>query len=151
MKIFVTGGAGYIGSHTVRELVRQNHEVLVYDNMSDGHEEAVDKKAELVVGDISNARMLNKVFKSFKPDAVIHFAGFIQVGESVKNPAKYFYGNFAFGVNLLEAMIKNDIKNIIYSSSAGVYGNPERIPIKESDPKEPVNTYGVTKLMFEKA
>lgn len=150
-KILVTGGAGYIGSHTVKELIRQDCEVLVYDNMSDGHKEAVDKKAKLVVGDIADERKLNSTFKSFKPEAVIHFAGFIQVGESVKNPAKYYYNNFCFGVNLLETMMKNKVNYLIYSSSAGVYGEPKHIPIKEGDLKEPVNTYGVTKLMFEKA
>jgi len=151
MKIFVTGGAGYIGSHTVKELIKQNHEVLIYDNLSDGHKEAVDKKAKLIVGDISDARKLNKTFRNFRPDIVIHFAGFIIVPESVKDPAKYYYNNFCFGINLLECMAKNRINNIIYSSSAGVYGNPEKIPIKESDSKNPVNTYGKTKLIFEGA
>lgn len=149
MKVFVTGGAGYIGSHTVKELIVQGHNVLVYDNLSNGHKKAVDKKAKLVIGDLGDLKKLNSTFKSFKPDAIIHFAAFIEVPESVENPGKYYYNNISFGINLLEAMAKNKVKYIIFSSSAAVYGEPKKIPIKETDPTIPVNPYGKTKLMFE--
>jgi len=148
-RILVTGGAGYIGSHTVKKLINEGYRVLVYDNLSDGHKEAVHPKAELVVGDIGDSDKINQAMKRFKPDAVINFAGFIQVGESIKNPGKYFYNNDCFGINLMEAMVKNKVKYIIYSSSAGVYGEPKKVPIKEDDPKNPINTYGRTKLVFE--
>ena len=149
MKILVTGGAGYIGSHTVKELVKLGHQVLVYDNLSNGHKEAVNKKAKLVVGDLADSEKLNKAFKSFKPDAVVHFAAFIEVPESVSNPGKYYFNNVCFSVNLLETMVKNNVKYIIFSSSAAVYGEPKKIPIKETDPTIPVNPYGESKLMFE--
>lgn len=151
MNILVTGGAGYIGSHTVSALVKSGHKVVVYDNLSNGHKKAVDPKAILVVGDLADSKLLNSVFKKYNIDAVIHFAGFIQVGESVTNPAKYFYNNFCFGINLLETMVKNKVKYIVFSSSAAVYGNPTKVPIQEDDLKEPINTYGLTKLMFERA
>lgn len=150
MKILVTGGAGYIGSHTVKELIKQKFQVVVYDNLSYGHRKAVDKKAKLIVGDVGNTKKLDQVFKTEKPDAVIHFAGFIQVSESVKNPAKYYYNNTCFTVGLLETMVKNNCRYIVFSSSAGVYGQPKKMPISEDDPKDPINTYGRTKLMVEK-
>jgi UDP-glucose 4-epimerase len=149
MKILVTGGAGYIGSHTVKELVNNKHKVLIYDNLSSGHKEAVNAKAKLVVRDLADLDKLNKVFKSFKPEAVIHFAAFIEVPESVENPGKYYYNNVCFGINLLEAMAKYKVKNIIFSSSAAVYGNPEKVPVSEDSDKNPINPYGQTKLMFE--
>lgn len=149
MKILVTGGAGYIGSHTIKELIKQNYKVVVYDNLTNGHRKAVDKKAKLVVGDLADLSKLNQVFNEEKPEGVIHFAGLIQVGESVKEPGKYYYDNFSFGINLLEIMAKYKVRYIVYSSSAGVYGEPKKIPISENDPKNPVNTYGRTKLAFE--
>lgn len=151
MKILVTGGAGYIGSHTIKELIRQGYKIVVYDNLSDGHKEALPKEAKLVVADLANISQLDKTIRNEKPEAVIHFAGSIQVGESVKNPGKYYINNFFVGINLLEMMVKHHLKYLVYSSSAGVYGNPDRIPIKEDDAKNPVNTYGRTKLMFENA
>lgn len=149
MKVLVTGGAGYIGSHTVKEMSKRGHQVLVYDNLSNGHREAVHKKAKLVVGDLGDSEKLNSSFKSFRPDAVIHFAAFIEVPESVSNPGKYYFNNVCFGVNLLETMVKHRCRYIIFSSSAAVYGEPKKIPIKETDPTIPVNPYGATKLIFE--
>lgn len=149
MRVLITGGAGYIGSHTVKELVKNNYYVVVFDNLSYGHRQAVDKKAKFIKSDLANQRLLEKILKREEIEAVIHFAGFIQVGESVKEPLKYFKNNFFNGLNLLEAMKNTNVKYIIYSSSAGVYGQPEKIPIKEDSTKDPVNTYGRTKLMFE--
>jgi UDP-glucose 4-epimerase len=147
--ILVTGGAGYIGSHTVKELIKQKFEVVVYDNLSSGHKWAVDKKAKLVVGDLLDTKKLENTFKKYKPQAVIHFAGLIEVGESVENPQKYYINNIVGTLSLLDAMIKTKIKNIVFSSSAAVYGNPVTIPIKENDIKEPTNPYGHTKKIIE--
>lgn len=147
--IFVTGGAGYIGSHVVKKLVKSGHDVLVYDNLSKGHKESVNKKALFIKGDLSDKSKLNSVFEKYKIDSVMHFAGFIEAGESMIKPKKYFANNVVNGINLLDVMVKNNVKKIIYSSSAGVYGNPERIPVKEEDETKPVNVYGETKLMFE--
>ena len=149
MKILVTGGAGYIGSQTVKELANKGFEILVYDNLTSGHSKAIDPQVKLVVGDLADIDKLNKVFKSFQPDAVIHFAAFIEVPESVNNPGKYYYNNVCFGLNLLEAMVKHNVKYLVFSSSAAVYGNPKKVPIKESDEKSPINPYGWTKFMFE--
>ena len=128
--IFVTGGAGYIGSHTVKKLVELGYDVLVYDNLSKGHKKSINKKASFIKGDLSDENKLNSVFKKHKVDAVMYFAGFIEAGESMIKPEKYFVNNVTNGINLLNAMTKNNIKRIIYSSSAGVYGNPKRVPIK---------------------
>jgi len=147
--ILVTGGAGYIGSHTVKELVKQKFDVVVYDNMSSGHKWAVDRKAKLVVGDILDTKKLEDTFKKYMPRAVIHFAGLIEVGESVNNPQKYYINNVVGTLSLLEAMINTKIKTIVFSSSAAVYGNPEKTPIKEDDKKEPTNPYGHTKKIIE--
>jgi UDP-glucose 4-epimerase len=150
MNILVAGGAGYIGSHTVKELVKHFKNVVVYDDLSSGHKEAIDKKAKFVKGSIGEFIKLNNLLKREKIDAVIDFAGSIQVGESVKIPGKYIYNNVCMGTVLLDAMVQNKITNIVYSSSAGVYGEPEKIPIREDDLTNPVNTYGETKLIFEK-
>lgn len=149
MKILVTGGAGYIGSHTVKELVKQKNQVVVYDNLSHGHKLAVDKKAKLIVGDLGDLKKLDQTFKTEKPDAVIHFSGFIEVSESVNNPAKYYYNNVCFTIGLLETMVKNNCRYIVFSSSAGVYGQPKKMPISENNLQNPINTYGRTKLMIE--
>lgn len=149
MKILVTGGAGYIGSHTVGALIDNGYQVVVIDNLSDGHRCAVHKKAKFVKGDLKNQKLLEKILKKEKIEAVMHFAGHIQVGESVKNPLKYYKNNFYNGINLLEAMKNTGVVYIVFSSSAGVYGQPQKMPIAEVDPKNPINTYGRTKLMFE--
>ncbi len=157
MNILVTGGAGYIGSHTVRELIKHYNNIIVYDDLSSGHQQAIEKinsklkskKIKFVKGNINEFNKLSNLMKNEKIDAVIHFAGSIQVGESVQSPGKYFYNNVCAGTILLDAMVLNNIKHIVFSSSAGVYGEPKKIPIKETDPKAPVNTYGTTKLIFE--
>jgi len=149
MKILVTGGAGYIGSHTVKALIKDGYKVIVYDDLSGGHKDAVDKKAKLITANLTDFSKLNKTLKKEKIDAVIHFAGSIQVGESQKRPEKYFYNNVCAGTLLVDAMVRNNVKYIIYSSSAGVYGEPKKVPIKEKDSKNPISTYGRTKLMFE--
>ncbi len=148
MKIFVTGGAGYIGSHAVIVLAEAGHEILVYDNLCNGHEKSV-LYGRLVKGDLADTELLNKTLADFKPDAVIHFAAFIQVGESVLKPLKYYRNNVINSMNLLEAMQKNNINNILYSSTAAVYGIPEKIPVDENAPMRPINPYGASKIMIE--
>jgi len=149
MKILVTGGAGYIGSHAVRRLLQNNYEVIVYDSLINGHKESLPAEAELVVGDLNDKEKLDKLFKKNNFDAVMHFAAFIEVGESMKNPAKFYRNNVVNTLNLLEAMASNNVKKIIFSSTAALFGYPDKIPISESTKKCPVNVYGRTKLMIE--
>lgn len=148
MKILVTGGAGYIGSHTVRKLRQANHEVVIFDNLSSGHTDAI-KGFELFVGDLANKKDLKKVFDENKFDGVIHFAGSIEAGESMTDPKRFFNNNIVNGLNLLEAMLEHGVKKIVFSSTAAVYGEPKKTPITEETPKNPTNVYGLTKLMFE--
>lgn len=147
--ILVTGGAGYIGSHAVKEVLKQKFKVLVYDNLSSGHKWAVLKPAKLAVGDLLDEKKLNQVFKNYKPDAVMHFAGSVEVGESMERPGDFFRNNVVGSLNLLEAMRRHNVKYIIFSSSAAVYGEPKKIPIKEDFELKPVNFYGSTKMMVE--
>lgn len=149
MIVLITGGAGYIGSHTVRELLRKGHGVVVYDSLENGHWESLPRNARLIVGNLSDTKLLDEIFSWHKFDAVIHFAGYIEAGESMKDPIKFFNNNVANGINLLRVMLKHDVKRMIFSSSAGVYGIPEETPITEESSKKPVNYYGLTKLMFE--
>lgn len=150
MAIAVLGGAGYIGSHTVYELIDRGFDVIVIDNLQTGHREAVHEKARFYEGDIRDAKFLDDVFQKEKIEAVIHFAANSLVGESMTDPLKY-YDNNVYGTKvLLESMVKNEINKIVFSSTAAVYGEPERIPILESDRTEPTNTYGETKLAMEK-
>ena len=148
MKILVTGGAGYIGSHVVKVLGQRGYEILVYDNLSTGHEWAV-LYGRLVRGDLSDKVFLDKIIKEFNPDAIMHFAAFIQVEESVREPLKYYRNNTVNTLNLLEIMQKNGIKNLIFSSTASVYGIPEKIPVGEDTPLNPVNPYGSSKAAVE--
>ena len=147
-KILVTGGAGYIGSHVVKLLGKNGYEILTYDNLSTGHRWAV-LYGDLIKADLANKETLKKVFKEFKPDAVMHFAASIVVPESVKNPLKYYKNNVVNTINLLEAMEEFGVKNFIFSSSAAVYGIPEKIPISENAPLNPINPYGETKATVE--
>ena len=148
MRILVTGGAGYIGSHTCRVLCDKGYDVVVYDNLERGHKESLPENVKLIVGDLSDTEKLNECFKD-KIDGVIHFANYIEVRESMKYPLRFFNNNISNGFNLLKVMDKNNVKNIVFSSSAGVYGQPKEVPIKEDFEKKPINNYGKTKLMFE--
>lgn len=149
MKILVTGGAGYIGSFMTKRLLEDKHDLTVADSLIRGHKNAIDKKAKFIQGDLSDKKFLEKLF-STKFDAVIHFAGFISMGESMENPFIYFRNNTFVALKILEEMRKNQIKNFIFSSTAGVYGNPIKVPIPEDHPKNPTNPYGESKLMTEK-
>ncbi|MGI5826318.1 MAG: UDP-glucose 4-epimerase GalE [Patescibacteria group bacterium] len=148
MKILVTGGAGYIGSHTVAELLKQGHEVTVFDNLVYGHKEAIT--CPLVVGDLLKREEINQVFEKEKFDGVIHFAAYALAGESMKEPGKYFENNLLGGLNLLEAMKNHQVNKIVFSSTCATYGYPEKLPVVEEESKKPVSVYGESKLMFEK-
>ena len=148
MNILVTGGAGYIGSHTVKELLTKGYWAITYDNLSEGHREAV-LEGEFVEGDLSDERKLRETFKKYPIDAVMHFAASCLVGESVGNPQKYYHNNVVNGLNLLKVMLEYKVKLFIFSSTAAVYGEPEEIPISEKHPLVPVNPYGRAKAMFE--
>jgi UDP-glucose 4-epimerase len=147
-KILVTGGAGYIGSHTVTDLMEHGHEVIVLDNLSTGYLKSLP--CPLIVGDLLDSDLMDKIFEQHRIKAVIHFAGSIIVEESVLNPQKYFNNNVLGSLNLLNAMVKHGVLKIVYSSSAAVYGNPDQVPISEEHPLKPLNPYGESKLMFEK-
>lgn len=150
MSVLVCGGAGYIGSHCVYELIKRGENVVVVDNLQTGHKQAIHPNAKFYQGDIRNLEFLDKVFKENKIDAVIHFAANSLVGESMQIPLKY-YNNNVYGTQvLLEAMVENNVKKIVFSSTAAVYGEPECVPILENDRTKPTNTYGETKLTMEK-
>lgn len=150
MKLLVTGGAGYIGSVMTRLLLDNNHEVVVFDSLDNGHSEVIDPRATLVQGNIGDQEKLTKLFDEHHFEGVFHFAGAISMAESMKDPEKYFRINTFYTLNLLEAMRKVGTKYIIFSSTAGVYGNPTVVPIPEDHPKNPTNPYGESKLMVEK-
>ena len=150
MKLLVLGGAGYIGSHTATELLKDGHEVVIADNLVTGYIKAVPDNAIFYQGDIRDEKFLNELFQKEKIDAVIHFAAFSLVGESVVNPLKYYENNLYGTKVLLDAMIKNGVNKIVFSSTAATYGEPENIPILESDRTCPTNPYGETKLAMEK-
>jgi len=156
MKVLVTGGAGYIGSHTCVELLKAGHEVFVIDNLSNGHEVALGRvrnitncDLQFMNADIRDTNALDRIFNTFKPEAVIHFAGLKAVGESVANPLKYYEVNVGGSISLLTAMSKAGCKNIVFSSSATVYGKPQYLPYDEKHPTNPANPYGRTKLIIE--
>ena len=149
LNILVTGGAGYIGSHTVKMLEEEGFNVVVYDNLSNGHREAV-LNSKLVEGDILDSEKLSQLLSEIKFDACIHFAAFIEVGESVKDPLKFFKNNVSGTLNLLTNLKKHGVKNFVFSSTAAVYGNPEETPIKEHFELNPINPYGNTKFTVEK-
>jgi UDP-glucose 4-epimerase len=150
MKIFVTGGAGYIGSICVEQLLAAGHEVTVFDNLSEGHRLAVDPGAHLSVGDLQNREDIEGAIRKAKPDAVMHFAANALVGESMENPSKYFRNNVSAGINLLDAMVSNGVGKFVFSSTCATFGPPDRLPIDETLPQRPINPYGESKLIFEK-
>lgn len=153
--ILVTGGAGYIGSHCVLSLLEQGKDVVVFDNLSTGHIETIENLKKIgnlifIRGDLQSKTEIQNVFKNHSIKSVIHFAAFSQVGESVKNPQKYYLNNVCGTLNLLEAMLEYNVKEIVFSSTAATYGEPEYTPIDENHPQKPINTYGQTKLFIEK-
>jgi UDP-glucose-4-epimerase GalE len=147
--VTVTGGAGYIGSHAVRELVRAGHAVTVLDDLSRGHRPAVDPAARLVEGDLGDARALDDALAG--ADAVLHFAGLLSVADSVAEPAAYYRTNVVKGLALLDAMARASVPLIVFSSTCATYGRPVAIPMAEDHPQQPINPYGATKLAFERA
>jgi len=149
MAILVTGGAGYIGSHTVAELLEQGKEVVVIDNLQTGHKDAL-LGGKLYEGDLRDKELLKRLFAENEIEAVIHFAANSLVGESMKDPVKYFDNNVYGTLCLLEAMDKANVRKIVFSSTAATYGEPEKVPIEESDPTHPTNVYGETKLTMER-
>ena len=156
MRVLVTGGAGYIGSHTCVELLEAGHEVFVVDNLCNGHEAALEgvrgianRELQFMNADIRDTVALDKIFNIFQPEAVIHFAGLKAVGESVANPLKYYEVNVGGSISLLTAMSKAECNKIVFSSSATVYGKPKYLPYDEEHPTNPVSPYGRTKLMIE--
>lgn len=150
MKIFLTGGAGYIGSVTAELLLDQGHDVTVFDNLERGHRAAVDPRATFIPGDLRNKGDIRKEMIAAKPDAVMHFAAYALVGESMQDPMMYFRNNTEGGINLAEAMQAAGVKRIIFSSTCATYGYPDRVPMTEDLPQRPVNPYGESKLQFEK-
>jgi len=147
--ILIVGGAGYIGSHINKELTKQGYKTVVFDSLVKGHKEAV-KWGEIYEGDLNNIEDIRGVFKKYPIEAVLHFAAFIEVGESVKDPQKYYQNNVKNTLNLFQVMLENDVKKIIFSSTAATFGNPQYVPIDEKHPQFPINPYGQAKLMVEK-
>jgi UDP-glucose 4-epimerase len=149
MMILVTGGAGYIGSHTVKQLIEYGYDVTVFDSIELGHPESI-QGVNIIKGDLRNPADINGAFQGKKIEAVVHFAGYSAVGDSMVHPDEYFRNNVAGGLNLLDAMKTNGTNRIIFSSSAATYGEPQYMPIDENHPQNPTNAYGESKLMFEK-
>src|SRR2546427_6898618 len=150
MNVFVSGGAGYIGSVCVEELIHAGHHVTAYDNLTEGHRSAVDKRAVFVQGDLSDEPGLAQALRESKPGAILHFAANALVGESMANPGKYFRNNVGNGIKLLEAARAAEVKKIVFSSTCATYGPPDRVPMTEDLPQRPINPYGESKLMFER-
>ncbi|WP_366923789.1 UDP-glucose 4-epimerase GalE [Metallumcola ferriviriculae] len=148
-KVLVTGGAGYIGSHVAKALLQQGYDIIIYDNMENGCESAI-VGGTLVKADLADETSLSEVFSKAKVNAVIHFAGYSLVAESMAAPQEYYYNNVVNGLNLLKVMRRYNVKKFVFSSSAAVYGEPLKLPITEKHPTSPTNTYGETKLIFEK-
>ena len=149
MNIFVTGGAGYIGSICVEQLLDCGHSVTVFDNLTEGHRRAVDPRATFIEGDLNVPDSIGAAIASAQPGAVMHFAANALVGESMTNPSKYFRNNVGGGLNLLDAMIAHGVKRLVFSSTCATFGPPERLPMDETLPQHPINPYGESKLMFE--
>lgn len=150
MKILVTGGAGYIGSFMVKRLLERGDNVVILDSLERGNEETVDKRSEFIKGDVWDRKRVESIFENNKFDAVLHFAGYISMEESVKDPGIYFYKNTGGGLEMIEHTLRHKVKYFIFSSTAGVYGNPIKVPIPEDHPKNPTNPYGESKFMVER-
>lgn len=150
MNIFVTGGAGYIGSICVEQLLESGHSVTVFDNLTEGHRRAVDSRAPLIVGDLQHRAEIEAAIRDAHPDAVMHFAASALVGESMQDPSKYFRNNVAAGINLLDAMVACRVPGIVFSSTCATFGLPDRVPIDETLPQRPINPYGESKFLFER-
>jgi UDP-glucose 4-epimerase len=148
--ILVTGGAGYIGSICVEQLLDQGYKVAVFDNLSEGHRKAVDPRAEFFQGNLKDRTVIRHAIGEVKPDAIMHFAANALVGESMENPSKYFRNNVTNGINLLDMAVENDVKKFVFSSTCATFGIPERVPLDETLPQNPINPYGESKLLFEK-
>jgi UDP-glucose 4-epimerase len=150
MKILVVGGAGYIGSVCTELLLDEGHDVSVFDNLSEGHRAAVDPRAEFFGGELGDFAQIRSALATSQPEAVMHFAASALVGESMQDPSKYFRNNIGNGLNLLDAMIATGVNRLVFSSTCAIFGPPERLPIDETLPKNPINPYGESKLAFEK-
>jgi UDP-glucose 4-epimerase len=150
MKILVVGGAGYIGSVCAELLLDERHTVCVFDNLSEGHRAAVDSRAEFIEGDLGAIDQIQSALTAFRPEAVMHFAANALVAESMEKPSKYFRNNIGNGLNLLDAMVATGVNQLVFSSTCAIFGPPERVPIDETLPKNPINPYGESKLAFEK-
>ena len=150
MKVFVTGGAGYIGSICVEQLLDAGHDVVVFDNLSEGHRSAVDERAMFIEGCLSDRETILNAVGSNQPEAIMHFAANALGGESMTNPSKYFRNNVANGINLLEAAVEGGVRKFVFSSTCATFGVPETMPMTEALPQNPINPYGESKLIFEK-
>ena len=150
MKVFVTGGAGYIGSICVEQMLDAGHDVVVFDNLSEGHRSAVDERAMFIEGCLSDRETILNAVGSNQPEAIMHFAANALVGESMTNPSKYFRNNVANGINLLEAAVEGGVRKFVFSSTCATFGVPETMPMTEALPQNPINPYGESKLIFEK-
>lgn len=149
--LLVTGGAGYIGSHTVKHLLARNERIIVLDNLVFGHAEALPPgKVTFIQGEMADAALVERIFAEHKPEAVLHFAAYAYVGESVTDPLKYYRNNIAAPLTMLDAMQRHGCRRFIFSSTCATYGNPVRVPMDETHPQEPVNPYGASKLMLER-
>jgi UDP-glucose 4-epimerase len=150
MKVLVVGGAGYIGSVCAELLLNEGHEVSIFDNLSEGHRQAVDLRAQFIQGELQDRSQIEQSLTRIRPDAVMHFAASALVGESMRDPSKYFRNNIANGLNLLDAIVSAGVPRLIFSSTCAIFGPPERVPIDETMPARPINPYGESKLAFEK-
>ncbi|MCK5844756.1 MAG: UDP-glucose 4-epimerase GalE, partial [Victivallales bacterium] len=150
-KILVAGGAGYIGSACAEYLLDRNFDVVVYDSLVTGHRDAVDERAEFVQGDLEDRKTIIELVRCGNFDGIMHFAAFSLVGESMTDPGKYFRNNLGAGINLLDAAVTGEVKSFVFSSTCATYGEPDAIPITETEKQSPINPYGESKLMFEKA
>jgi UDP-glucose 4-epimerase len=150
MRIFVVGGAGYIGSVCAELLLDEGHEVIVFDNLTEGHRRAVDPRAIFIQGELADRARIQIALSNHRPDAVMHFAANALVGESMRDPSKYFRNNVCNGLNLLDSMVATGVQRIVFSSTCAIFGLPERLPIEETTPPRPINPYGESKLAFEK-